>query len=361
MNEKENARQSHDDATPVFGLPKAQLQPIVDSIAGEPVAAFEVGIEHELEGHYGYAGEKAIPTFTYATRPGRAGRETVFVKWLHEPDAREPVHYEWLVKHQAPIPRLYGVLKVESRGPMLFLEHLHEIINNEKFLEDEERFRQFLALAARFNAIAPSREYAALLPDHGLCRTLTSMVSVLEAIWELAGKGRLGNDLAAFCSGPDDKLSHLQELATRLIEPVSRMETGLCHTDLYPENTGRRPATGELLLLDLELVARAPRFFDAACWLGAPDDIRAWPLPREELAQHYLGEYARCGGCPAPLDEFLEETRTLWMAAEITMLGWKLGRALDGRVDGAKDPEEGRRIYCEDLYESLSGLLREAP
>ena len=35
----------------------------------------------------------------------------------------------------------------------------------------------------------------------------------------------------------------------------------------------------------------------------------------------------------------------LQVAGEITMLGWRLQRALDGRVDGAKDTAEGRRIY----------------
>jgi len=348
------------DTTPLFGLTRSQLQPIVDNIAGKPVGAFDVSIEHELGGRYGYWGEKAIPTFTYTTRSGRAGNETLFVKWLQEPGAREPLHYEWLARHDAPIPRLYGTLTVGDRGPMLFLEYVDEIIHNDEFLKGAAQFRQFLALAARFNAIPPSEEYAVWLQDDDFGRGLMSAVPVLDAIWDLAGKGRLGDGLAAFCSGSDDKLTRLQTLARRLIEPVSAMETGLCHTDFYPENTGWRRETGELLLFDLELVARAPRFFDVARWLGAPDDLRPLPLPREELAQHYLNEYARCGGRPASLGQFVEETRILWMAGDITMLGWRLQRALDGRVDGAKDIEEGRRIYCESLHEALRNLLREA-
>ena len=33
----------------VFGLTKSQLQPILDKIAGEPVASFEISIEHQKQ------------------------------------------------------------------------------------------------------------------------------------------------------------------------------------------------------------------------------------------------------------------------------------------------------------------------
>jgi hypothetical protein len=50
--------QLDDTATPVFGLTRGQLLPVVERVAGEPVARFEVSIGHELVSeHYGGRGE----------------------------------------------------------------------------------------------------------------------------------------------------------------------------------------------------------------------------------------------------------------------------------------------------------------
>ncbi len=65
---------SDNDVTPVFGLSKAQLQPIVENIAGGPVTSFDVSIQHEVRGHYGIMGDKLIPTFLYASRQGATGQ-----------------------------------------------------------------------------------------------------------------------------------------------------------------------------------------------------------------------------------------------------------------------------------------------
>ncbi len=56
--------------------------------------------------------------------------------------------------------------------------------------------------------------------------------------------------------------------------------------------------------LDLESVGFAPRFYDVAPWLGAPDGVRPRCRPRSELAEHYLTEYARWGGCAVPVAQF---------------------------------------------------------
>lgn len=137
------------------------------------------------------------------------------------------------------------------------------------------------------------------------------------------------------------------------------METGLAHTDFYPENTGWRRETGELLMIDLEFVGFAPLFYDVAGWIGAPDNIQKRCCPRRELAQYYLEQYARWGGCPVPLEQFLEDTRILWMASEFKMLGWRLGRALDGCVDWTDNREEGRRVFRDELQRDLSILLQQ--
>ena len=71
---------NHTNSTSVFGLTKAQLQPIVDNIANQPVASFHVTVEHQVRGFSGYSADKVIPTFTYTTQSGHSGKTTVFVK-----------------------------------------------------------------------------------------------------------------------------------------------------------------------------------------------------------------------------------------------------------------------------------------
>ena len=353
-----NNIQLNDDITPIFGLTKSQLKPIIDNIvSGETVESFDVSIEHQVQGYYGYQAEKVIPTFTYTTTTGRMGKVTVFVKWFYREGPAEAHNYAYLEKHQAPIPKMYGTLTSPDEREILFLEYLAPIIDSERFLDDINQFHQYLALAARFNAIHPSREYAAQLSHHNVGQRLTEAVSVLNGIWDYGCKGELGNALKNFCSSPGDRLSRLQMLAKQLIEPVTQMEMGLTHADFYPENTGWRRETEELLMLDLEFVGFAPRFYDVAGWIGAPDDIQFRCCPREELAQYYLEQYSRWGGCHVTLEQFLENTHILWMASELKMFGWRLGRALDGRVDWTDDREEGRRMFREGLHKDLRILL----
>ena len=82
-----SSRESGNTATPVFGLTKAQLRPVVEEIAGEPVDCFDIAIEREVEGQYGYQADKVIPTFMYTTASGRCldGR----VDWTED---RDEVH-----------------------------------------------------------------------------------------------------------------------------------------------------------------------------------------------------------------------------------------------------------------------------
>lgn len=354
---------SRSDVTPVFGLTKAQLRPIIDDIASdEPVVSFDVAIEHQVQGFCGYSAEKAIPTFIYTTRSGRTGRATVFVKWFHRTGPAEAHHYTYLQKHDAPIPRMYGVLTGPDGREMLFLEYLDPIGDVQackQFMDDLHQFRQLLAVTARFNAIQPSGDYAAGLPRKDVGKGLTDACATLERVWEHACQGDLGDALKRLCSDSQNRLPELQTFARELIKPIAQMEIGLIHSDIYPENTGWRQRAGELLILDLEWIGFGPRFYDAASLLGAPDDSQPHHQRREELGKYYLEQYARCGGTSVYLDQFMKELPILWMAQTLNIMWFGLRHALDGCVDWTEDREEGRRFFRDGLYENLSALLRE--
>jgi len=355
--------QSDNSITPVFGLTKAQLQPIVENAVGEPVASFDISVEHQVQGYYGYSSEKVIPTFVYTTRPGRTGNITIFVKRFNEPGPREAHHYAYLEKHRAPIPRMYGSLTDAEQREMIFLEYLDCIGDIEAyrhFLDDADHLHRLLAVIARFSAIRPSDEYAAELPcsdaDH-ISRDLTKAASNLGDIWEHACSGKLGDAMKRLCAGSQKELPRLQTLAHDLIAPTARIERGLTHGDLCVDSVAWRPDPRQLLILDLESINLGPRFYDVAEYIGAPDDVQPRCRPRRELAQYYLDEYARWGGSPVTMDQFLEEMRAQWLRGLLTMVWFPFHRALDGRVDWTEDRQEARQACRRQLYEEVSALL----
>jgi len=351
--------------TPVFGLTKSQLQPILDNIANEPVTSFDVSVKHQVQGFYGTRGEKVIPTFTYTTQTGRTGNTTVFVKrqYANYPGHSEAHHYVYLGQHQAPVPRMYGALIDSDQREILFLEYLDEITNEDQFLNDDDKFRQFLSVMARFNAIQPSQEYVVRLhkdmaqrpgpPGLSLVQRMTAAVSALSDILAHARKGELGNALEKLCSDNEGKFSRLQMHAKRLIKLVAQMETGLCHNDFHPYQTAWRQKTGELLMFDLEYVGLGVRFYDITPWLGELDDMQP-QLSRDELAQYYLEQYVHWHGCPVSMAQFLEETCIIRMAFEVwKLIWWRERRPLRG------GSEEECRKNRDRLHRQLSTLLHQ--
>jgi len=316
---------------------------------GEPVTSLDISIEHQVEGYYGFAAEKLIPTFSYVTPEGRRGRIAIFAKHSHNPNSPEPEHYRFLALHGVPLPRLYGVLRSPEDRPVLFLEHL-DMSEVRRFPRPQSFIFGFLALMAQFNAVRPSPEYAAWLEellqrerdeDIGLAGTV-------EVVWERACEGGLGEPLQQFCSADMQRCARLRVLADRVAAQVADMETGLVSGDFSVENTGFRQS-GERVLFDVEGIGLGARFTDVALLVGRPDD--QWPPapypPRQALTEHYLREYVRWGGAAPPLDQFLAETRVLWLRRAI----WDTGFGAGWGHSDSPAPEEQRQA-------SRRGVLR---
>jgi hypothetical protein len=357
----------------VFELTTRQLKPVVEQVAGEPITSFAVSIEHQVRGPYGVRGEKLLPTFTYRTRSGRAEQTMVFAKRQYEfyEGHSEAYHYTHLHEHGAPVPRMYACLRDSERREILFLEYLDVVTEPEpspQFINDPDKFFQFLDATACVNAITPSDAYAGQIrrdmahrpgpPGLSLAERLTHVPSDLDRIWKHARNDKLGDALAGWCEGPDDNLNRLKAAALSLSLPVARMKQGLCINDLYPVHTGWRQDTGELLIFDLEMTGFEARFFDVAEWIGAPDEVLPRCRPRAELARYYMDQYVRHGGQPAPLDEFLAECHLLWMASTFTNLWWYMNEAINGPMDPTKeDSDQLRAQNSAELHRQLRALL----
>ena len=345
------------ETTPVFGLTKGELWPIVEEAAGTAVASFDVLMEHQRPEPYGFSAEKGIPTFDYVTETGRMGSVTVFVKRFHRTGPAESQQYRFLQAHQAPIPRMYGALLGADEREILFLEYV-DTSREARSIRAVDRLLEFVALMARFHAIRPSPEYKAWLEQQAgrFADAVASAGPALELIWDHARKCELGRDLKDFCSsaGPVG-LRKLQSLVRQVMDRSQRMPQGLIHTDFSTENTGRRQ-TGEVVVLDIEWVKLGPWCFDVAELLGTPPEHWRRDLSQGELARHYLEEYARWGGSPPPLEVFVDDIGILWKADIFRYLDWDLGRALGGSAESPADDDECRAC-CDHLHRTLAMLL----
>jgi len=236
------------------------------------------------------------------------------------------------------------------------VEATREIHPFHDFQQDAAGFREFLSLMARISTIEISDEYVSVLPKFDLAKRLVDAPSTLGRIWEHGVSGSLGPALGDLCMASKAKVSALCKLSRELASRVREMPEGLCHNDLYPDHAGRRVETGEMIMLDLESMALAPRFTDVGLWLGAPDEVSYLP-DRSALVDYFLDEYQRRGKGIVDKAEFMEEARAIWQSRTLGMLNFALHRALDGRVDWTSDRDEGRAVYRNDLLRSLEGLF----
>lgn len=340
-----------DKPTSIFGLSMAQLHPLVEKAVGEAVVCFDISFEHQIEGDYGFAAEKLIPTFSYVTAAGRRDRVTVFVKYSHNPKSPEPEHYRFLAQHGVPLPKLYGVMRSPEGRPMLFIEYVDTKDVTRPPVSPEVQL-EFLALVARFNAIQPSPEYAVWLEQayrqerEGGGR----LRDTVEQAWELGGHGKLGVPMQQYCTEELEKRTRLCALADQVEAQVTGMELGLVSEDFSFENSGRR-ANGERVMLDVEGIGLGARFMDVALLVGVPED--QWcpaPYPsREALAEHYLCEYARWGGVAPPLDRFLAETRLLRLNYQIGSTGFGVYLSQPDSPFSAELREEARNGLPQHL------------
>lgn len=365
------------DCPDIFGLTREHLLPVVECVAGEAVAEFDIAIEHEVKGPGGIVAEKVIPTFRYRTRAGRRGAAVVFAKRNYEAGPGDARQYEWLRDYDAPIPRMYGHMSDETGREMIFLEHLDVVTEPEpceEFLNDPAQFPDFLRATARLNAIRPVGEYANAL--HGIegerrggpndwRERLPAVARSLDNLWARARRGDFGAPLQALCAEWPSGAAQLEAFVGGLLEPILRMEKGLNHCDLYPFHAGRR-TTGEMLLFDLEMTGYDARFYDVSLWLGAPDEFQRRCAPREELAECYLSEYVLRGGSQVSVGDFLAETSTLWRAwtGWSMYLGWWNYRLIERGDDparvvaGARDRDHGMEMCRLWMHRELSMLRR---
>lgn len=324
-----------ENSSVLFNLNKTQLRPLLEVVAGGPVAHFTVKARPAVEGDR--SGDKQFCTFHYATPEGKSGEATLFAKRCVWKGRSEAVHYRYLAAKGVPTPRLYGTLYDEIGTEILFLESLTTI----GFRNDEEtEWRAMLSLLARLNACKITPDYAPHLHRYEQVGTIAGNLWLL-GLDANPPEEEVENDLRA-CGLADKDISALRQAARTLFAQIAAQPQGLLHQDFLPDNLGRRGEHKEMVVFDLHKNALGPRFADVAPYLALPDWSNRTAFldsaetgaagRRETLSQHYLNEYARFGGPTVSLQTFREESAALSWAHKISAMAWLAGQNQQARL-----------------------------
>lgn len=353
--------------SPIFEIPFIQLQPIVNKIAGEPIDSFEVQIKHKKVGPSGICGDYLVPTITYLTKSGKSDDITIFVRRPHRkrPGSLQQHHYEYLSNQNVPIPEVYGVITDDEGREVLFLEYLEEIVEEEEFLDDEDRAKEFLSLMAQFNTVKLTLDYIAELGRDMARRKwslnwniwLTWSIHALDILKERAYKEEMGKPLKKLFLTSEDKLNKLKILSKELMDHVNRFNKGYIHGDFHPANIGWRRSNKGLVLFDFEDVMIDVRFYDIAMYLGAPDNTEKRCDTRYNLAEYYLKQYHDFTGESIDIEKFLKEIYIIW-------LSWK-SNPWDPRFDASevweKATKKEKQKRSEQIHKHLDMLICQLP
>jgi hypothetical protein len=322
----------------MLDLKKEELSPIIENIAGEAIESFEIGnISTDIKAKfYGVSGDKVIATFNYITQSKRIDKKTVFIKRFYEAsEEREVWHYSHLSKLNAPIPICYGNIIQPDKREIIFLEYVNPVPDYRpynEFLMDKKELSDFIKVSAQFDAIIAPDEYAETLgyssPHELYDESVLCCIDRFNRLWEDADSGKLGDDLQKICT--DRAFNQISKLAEQIAEIKFLPSKHLVHDCYEPCHTGWRIKTGEMLIFDLQGIELGPRFSNGGILIGQPDEIQGRCYTRQELAEIYLKEYAKYGDENVSIDQFLIETRNIWLCEAIWLLDLWRRQILEG-------------------------------
>ncbi len=335
---------------PTFKISKSNLSPAIKKLENDNnIEIIMVTYDPKLQTDKGYGSDKSVPTVTYKTNSNKIKTVSILIKWLHNPNNSEANHYQYLESIDAPIPALYYHLKKNKRE-MLLLEYL-------KCHPEPKIDKKFAALTAHFNSLKISAEHKKLIGHRDFNKELVGSKDVLSQVWSDALNNKLGANLKKFCTSDNEILNTIKAYIDHCIIRIAKMKKGLIHTDLYPENTGKRFKTNQLLIFDLEYIAYGPILFDIARWVGAPNSNEKRV---KAIWEGYTNKLSEERHINISYNDFKRDCSILWAAGILIMLWFSLGRSLDGKVYGVKNIDEGKRHYQEKLLRNLKLLYRAA-
>ena len=347
-----------------------QLLPIFSNVVSEQVTSFQIRHEDQKKATNGIMGEYLIPTVTCQTSSGKTVEFTLFVRRRKKLDVGrfQAHHYAFLEQNSVPIPHLYGVLKDDEGGEVLFLEHLDEVISTDvEFYRDRDTLKKFITLMARLNSLKPSAEYAANIGFDMAERDftmnwrtwLTWSIFVLDYIEKNSERNLFGDRIKQLCHTGNSRVAALKQIALELTYVIPILPVGYIHGDFLPGNTGWRKNSRELVVFDFEDVSLDTRFYDIALVIGDWDTESKNAVTQRELAEMYLETYNEYGGDIVSLEEFTREIKLVWYSRKLNLWEYLPANMLNAPSYHSGMPGRTREERLNLVYHNLQILLNE--
>ncbi|MCC7145337.1 MAG: hypothetical protein IT443_02720 [Phycisphaeraceae bacterium] len=338
----------------IDSLDSAELSQVLAQAAGqESVMFLDLRIDERIRGCQGYVCPKFIGDFVYRTTRGQTNVIRLLVKHFKGwGGGGESEYYRWLMRHNAPVPRMWGALRDPAGDEALFLEWLPYVGYHRSDPADRSEFLRALAM---FNATPFDAPETPRLPLHGAAEKVAEILDTCTRLLAQGRAGNLGDAIEGQCARSE--WERFPDYVRWIAEQVDHLPVGLVHSDAGTQNVGRREPGGPILLFDLHRICRDCVFTDVARVFTDMQLLReaSW----QKSAEHYLRVLRESGGPAVAFETFLDVLRVVGPWNRVGFWGWSLARCLDGQVDFTADREEGKRVYRGWMLDHLTETAEE--
>lgn len=310
-----------DNMSELFGINKNVFQKIIENM-DSPISIKKIDqIDFINKKFYGGRGDKKVIKVNY-TFDNKDNEIAFFIKKHCQKNPNEALHYRYLSRFNAPIPKLYAYYSKINHQDIIVTEVVKPFyVNDEsKFMLDKEIFKPFIELTAEFNSTQINDKYKKIiinnydLLDDKLIPFKKKIKNMFKKINEEPIYSNLKNKVN------NEMKIKLIETHKNICSKIKEMEKGLYHWDHKPRNMGWSEEKKKYIIFDLEDTLWGPRFYNIGMWLGGSDEIERKYRPREALAKIYLDIYNKRNNSNISVDCLLNESYPLWIAYKIEIL-----------------------------------------
>lgn len=243
----------------------------------------------------------------------------LFIKEHCTKSPNEALHYRFLSRFNAPIPKLYASFSKKGFNDVIVTEVVEPFLVDDDSLykQKEEIFKPFIETTAKFNSINITDKYKEkLIKDYDLVKNhILPMDKKIINAFEKMRTLDVYSALSKFC----DKVTEnkLLLLHKKACESILNMKKGLYHWDHKPRNMGFSNLQNKFVIFDLEDTLWEPRFFNIGMHIGGNDKHEKKYESREKLAKLYLDIYNTEKNNKISVDCLLNESYPIWIAFKL--------------------------------------------
>ncbi|QVK18337.1 hypothetical protein KHQ81_01070 [Mycoplasmatota bacterium] len=322
MNEKEAIIINELNTTgELFGIDKFIFEKIIQMSNSSVLIKDIKQVDYINRNYYGGRGEKIVLKINYSEN-NKDKETSLFIKKHCQKSPNEALHYKYLTKFNAPIPKLYAYYSKLSQQDIIITEVIKPFYVDDDpiFMLNKDILKPFIETTALFNMIKISDEYKEIISrDYDIIND--KLIPFENKIHVMFNKIRTDSIYYNLKNKVSKKMEvEIINILKENIERIKVMEKGLYHWDHKPRNMGWSEIQQKHVLFDLEDTLWGPRFYNIGMWLGGDDKFEEKYTSREQLAKIYLDIYNEENKTKVSVDSLLHECYPLWIVYKIETL-----------------------------------------